>query len=221
MPRQLPLPLEIRPALGRGDFLVGPANEVAVRYLDRWPHWPTPVAVFFGPEGCGKSHLVEAWSVMSGAQIFRATSVRLAAIGPVAIEDVDRAPPSDSRDRTLLALMDGATQGEPRGIILTGRGTPAEWPVAVADLSSRLAALVAFPLWAPDDRLLAGLARKLFSDRQLKVSNAALTRMLRTLERTPAAIRTFVADADAKALAERRPVSERLISELLDRRNPA
>jgi chromosomal replication initiation ATPase DnaA len=218
MPRQLPLPLEIRPALGRGDFIVCPANEVAVRFLDRWPHWPVSTAVFYGPEGCGKSHLVEAWSVMSGAQIFRAGSLPLVASGPVAIEDVDSVPPSEARDRALLSLMDGAVRAEPRALVFTARSAPAQWPVAIADASSRLAALIAFPIWAPDEEMLAALARKLFADRQLKVSNAAITRMLRALERTPSAIRAFVAEADSVALAQHRPVSERLISALLDRR---
>lgn len=220
MARQLPLPLEIRPALARGDFIVAPANETAVRFIDRWPNWPAPVAVLYGPSGSGKSHLVEAWSVISDAQVFRATSLPVATAVPIAIEDVDQAPASEERDRALLALIDAAGN-EPRALLLTARGPPAEWPTMLGDLSSRLAAVLAFPLWAPDDKLLGGLAHKLFADRQLKVSKAAVSRILKTLERTPAAIHAFVAAADAKALAERRPVSERLVSELLDAREEA
>ena len=221
MPRQLALPLEVRPALARGDFIVAPANETAVRFIDRWPHWPAPVAVLHGPQGSGKSHLVEAWAVMSGAQIFRAASLPVAAALAVAIEDVDQAPPSEARDRALLALLDDAGGGETHALLLTARTAPNTWPVVIADLASRLAALLAFPLWAPDDKLLGGLAHKLFADRQLRVSGAAVARILRTLERTPAAIHAFVAEADAKALAERRPVNERLVSELLDGRDQA
>ena len=221
MPRQLPLPLEIRPALARGDFIVAPANETAVRFIDRWPNWPAPIAVLHGPSGSGKSHLVEAWSVISDAQIFRATA--LPALGPaaIAIEDVDQAQPSEERDRALLALLDGASAGEPRALLLTARRPPKEWPTAIGDLASRLAAVLAFPLWAPDDKLLSGLAHKLFADRQLRVSKTAVARILKTLERTPEAIHAFVAEADATALAERRPVSERLVSELLDAREQA
>lgn len=218
MARQLPLPLEIRPALARGDFIVAPANETAVRFIDRWPNWPAPVAVLHGPSGSGKSHLVEAWSVKSDAQIFRATSLPVVATAPIAVEDVDQAPTSEDRDRALLALLDGAAGGEPRALLLTARKPPAEWPTTIGDLASRLAAVLAFPLWAPDDKLLGGLAHKLFADRQLRVSKTAVSRILKTLERTPEAIHAFVAEADAKALAERRAVSERLVSELLEQR---
>lgn len=221
MPRQLALPLEIRPALARGDFIVAPANETAVRFIDRWPHWPVPVAVLHGPQGSGKSHLVEAWSAMSDAQIFRAASLPVPLSAAIAIEDVDQAPANETRDRALLALLDGAHGGQPHALLLTARSAPNAWPVAVADLASRLAALLAFPLWAPDDGLLGALTRKLFSDRQLQVSDAVVMRMLRALERTPAAIHAFVAEADAKALAERRSVSERLVSELLEAREQA
>jgi len=83
------------------------------------------------------------------------------------------------------------------------------------DLASRFSALLALPLWAPDDALLAGIARKLFTDRQLIVPDAVISRMLLSLERSPAAIRDFVDRADAKALAEARPINLALIRELL------
>ena len=40
--------------------------------------------------------------------------------------------------------------------------------------------------------------------------------MILSLERTPAAIRAFVAAADAKALAEGRPVNLSLVRELIE-----
>jgi chromosomal replication initiation ATPase DnaA len=83
------------------------------------------------------------------------------------------------------------------------------------DLSSRYRALLAFPLWAPDDALLAGLAAKLFADRQLQVPDAVVAHMIRSLERSPGAIRDFVARADQRALSEKRPVNLGLIKELL------
>ncbi len=48
---QLPLELELRPALGRDDFLVAPSNEVAVAWIDRWPDWPGPALALYGPPG--------------------------------------------------------------------------------------------------------------------------------------------------------------------------
>jgi chromosomal replication initiation ATPase DnaA len=40
-------------------------------------------------------------------------------------------------------------------------------------------------------------------------------RILRSVERSPAAIREFVARADARALAEKRPITAALVGEML------
>jgi chromosomal replication initiation ATPase DnaA len=87
--------------------------------------------------------------------------------------------------------------------------------LTLPDLVSRLRALLAFDLWAPDDALLMGLAVKLFADRQLSVPESVVAHMIRSLDRSPGAIRDFVAQADAVALAEKRPVNLSLIKELL------
>jgi chromosomal replication initiation ATPase DnaA len=75
--------------------------------------------------------------------------------------------------------------------------------------------LVSFSIWAPDSGLLRKLAQKLFQDRQLTVPESLIDRMLVALERSPQAIREFVAKADAAALAEHRPVNSALIRALL------
>jgi chromosomal replication initiation ATPase DnaA len=87
--------------------------------------------------------------------------------------------------------------------------------VTLPDLASRLAALVAFPLAAPDDALLAQLAAKLFADRQLVVPQAVVVQMLKALERSPAAVRAFVRQLDEKALAEKRSITTALVREVL------
>ena len=217
MARQLPLPLEVRPALTREGFIAAPSNEAALRFILRWPDWPVRAVALFGPEGAGKTHLAEIWRAASGAEIMPAGHLSadwLALLAPaaaVAVEDVDSAS-GEERDRALFALFERRTGT----LLLTGRTPPAEWAASSGDLKSRFASVLAIPVGAPDDALLGGLARKLFADRQLSVSDNAVRLMLLSLERTPAAVSEFVARADAKALAERRPVSERLVLELLE-----
>jgi chromosomal replication initiation ATPase DnaA len=62
---------------------------------------------------------------------------------------------------------------------------------------------------------LEALTRKLFTDRQLAVPDPVIMRILRAIERSPAAIRDFVARADARALAQKRPITVALVGELL------
>jgi chromosomal replication initiation ATPase DnaA len=186
-----------------------------VTFIDRWPDWPVHAAALFGPSGSGKTHLVQVWQTRSAAQVVSAAvldaDVTQDPATPLVVEDVDTASATGERDRILFALLD--QPGRP--LVFTGRAPPGEWPVTLPDLASRLRALPAFALWVPDDTLLAGIARKLFTDRQLDVPDTVIMRMVQSLERSPAAIRDFVACADARALAEHRPINAALIRDLL------
>jgi chromosomal replication initiation ATPase DnaA len=213
MPAQIPLPLTTPAKLRREDFIVGPGNAAAVGFIDSWPTWPAPAAALFGPAGTGKSHLSGAWAERAGAEILDAASLSetvLAKHLPLVIENIDQAPLMSEAETALFALLERG-----QSLLLTGRERPSAWPVRLPDLTSRFGALIGFPLWAPDDALLKGLARKLFADRQLSVPEAVIEQMVRLLERSPAAIREFVARADAAALAEKRPINLGLIRGLL------
>ena len=208
---QLILPLETRSASGRADFIVVPANERAVVFLDSYPDWPAPAVVLYGPPACGKSHLAAVWAQKAGAQIVEAADLHHGIPeGPLVVENVA----AGVAEAPLFARLERGTP-----LLLTAQLSPAEWPQAfhlvLPDLVSRVRALLAFALWAPDDALLMGLAVKLFADRQLTVPENVVSHMIRSLERSPEAIRDFVARADAAALAAKRPINTSLINELL------
>ena len=220
MPSQIPFPFDPPTVFTRENFIVSDTNAEAAAFVDSWPVWTVATAALHGPAGSGKTHLLEIWKAHSGAQLVSAASLSGSAFAqldrarPVAIEDVDVSMPNPARDAALFHLMESATLAAP--ILFTGRAAPLHWCVTLPDLASRFAALVAFPLGAADDALLAGLAAKLFSDRQLTVPQATVSQMLKSLERSPAALRAFVRQLDEKALAEKRPISTALVRELLD-----
>lgn len=208
---QLVLPLETRSAQGRADFIVAPGNARAVAFIDSFPHWPAPAAALHGPPASGKSHLAAIWAERAGAQIREAASLQSDVPGgALVIENVGAGVP----DAPLFALLERGTP-----LLLTSHVPPVQWPQAfglqLPDLVSRARALLAFDLWAPDDALLMGLAVKLFADRQLQVPENVVEHMIASLERSPGAIRDFVARADAAALAAKKPVNLNLIKGLL------
>jgi chromosomal replication initiation ATPase DnaA len=215
-PSQLALPLATDPALSRGDFVVAPGNAEAVAFIDSWPAWPAPAAALHGPPGCGKTHLAKVWADRAGAEIVDARSLDdlIAAELPtraLVVDNVDTADPAQ-RDSALFSLFN-------RGgaMLVVGREPPSDWPVLLPDLASRFRALLTFSLWAPDDALLGALARKLFSDRQLRVPDAVIERMIVSLERSPASIRDFVHRLDQEALQQKRAINLALLRELLPR----
>jgi chromosomal replication initiation ATPase DnaA len=210
MTSQLVLPLEPGNAMTRADFIVAPGNAPALAFLESYPAWPAPAAALFGPSASGKTHLARIWAEASGAALLDARSLREAAAGPAVIENVDSAP-TFAHEPALFAMLES---GAP--LLLTGRAAPSHWPVSLPDLRSRFRALLAFELGASDEALLMALAVKLFADRQLTVPESVVMHLVRTLERSPAAIRDFIARADKAALAAQRPVNLQLIRALMD-----
>lgn len=232
MPGQLVFPFGVRPVFDREEFIVAPCNEQAFRFIERWPDWPVRAAALYGPAGCGKTHLARIWLEASGAteqalsdlasgpsdravtllEDFEQAISSLPPEAPVLIEDLDRKAPTVDRDRLLMALFERpATR-----LLLTGRGLPSEWPVVIGDLRTRFDSLLAFAMWAPDDALLSGLVRKHFADRQLAVPENVVRRILTHVERSPQAVAAFVGRADARAWSEKRAVSEKLVTELIE-----
>ncbi len=199
---QLVLDLGHRAALGRESFLVAPSNEAAVAWLDRWPDWPSPALVVHGPPGCGKTHLLEAWRAKSGASRERepekAGNSRIRAL---ALDDAESLPEHDLFH--LYNIM--ADRGG--HLVLTARQPPVLWKTRLADLRSRLLAAPSAAIGPPDDALLGAVLVKLFSDRQVQVSEDLVLWLLRRLERSFEAARDAVARLDKAAIAEKRPIT--------------
>jgi chromosomal replication initiation ATPase DnaA len=207
MPAQLILPLEHRAAMTRDDFIVAPGNAKALSFLDAWPDWATPAAVLFGPPAAGKTHLARIWATRAGAVVLDAADLKEAVRRPAVIENVEG---GFGDEGALFAMLE---EGAP--LLLTARCAPLLWPAALPDLVSRFGALVAFELGAPDEALLMALAVKLFADRQIVVPESVVTHLVRQLERSPAAIRDFIAKADEAALAAQKPINLQLIRALM------
>ena len=210
--RQLPLDLPHRSALGREDFLVSPSNEDAVAWLDRWPDWPNNGLVLHGPAGSGKTHLVHVWQSASEAEIFDAADVgRIDPQGmAVAIEDMERL----EDEVALLHLLNRIRE---RGghVMLTAKLAPAHQSISLPDLRSRLHALPAVAIGAPDDALLAAVYVKLFSDRQLKIGSDVVSYLVTHVERSMEAAVKAVAMIDRAALEQRRSITVAFIRTLL------
>lgn len=209
MSSQLVLPLEPRNAMTRADFIEAPGNGRALAYLERWPDWSQPAAALWGPSAAGKTHLAHIWASHAGAVLADARSLREPLTGAAVVENCDSAEGPD-HEPALFAMLEG---GAP--LLLTGRAAPSQWRVWLPDLASRFGALVAFELGEADEALLMALAVKLFADRQVTVPEAVVTGLLRGLERSPAAVRDFIARADQEALSRQKPINLQLIRELM------
>ncbi len=222
---QLALPFEARPALGRADFLVAPANRDAIAWIDRWPDWPGHVLALHGPRGCGKSHLVQVLAVRAKTRIIAAADLPMDADFGAELPDivvVENGPPPGAGETALFHLINWLRE-HGRSLLLTGRAAPARWPVALPDLGSRLAAVTAVAITAPDENLLAAVMLKQFADRQILVEPKLVAFILARIERSFGAVQSVVAALDQASLAAGRRVTIPLAREILSKiaRNPS
>ncbi len=218
---QLPLDLGHRPAQGREDFLVAPSNQDAVGWIDRWPAWPAPALVLYGPIASGKSHLAAVWGKRTGAAIIPTARLAeseadelAAAAKHLVIENVDLWL-GDRAAETALFHLYNLMREERRSLLLTMTMAPPRIGFALPDLASRLRAAPAAAIQPPDDTLLAALLVKLFADRQLQIGHEVLAYVLPRMERSFAAAHELVKAADRLALSEKKPISVPLVRRVL------
>ena len=95
------------------------------------------------------------------------------------------------------------------------RMSPTHADFVVPDLASRFRAAPCVSIHSPDDRLLASVLEKLFRDRQLRVGGDVIAYLLPRMERSFAAARHIVAQADRTALSEKRGISVPLMRKVL------
>ena len=203
---QLAFDLPHRTAFGREDFLIAPCNADAVAWVDRWPDWPRGGLVVYGPPQSGKTHLATVWQTRAQARSLAPGDLGAAGdvAGPFAllIDDADAWIPEPLFKAFLdLHAVRGGT------VMLTAINAPAHWPVALADLSSRLRALTAVAIAPPDPALLAGLLVKHFGDRQIAVTPEVIEYVTARIDRTFASAAKVAAALDAAALRAGRAIT--------------
>lgn len=220
MTRQLAFDLPVRPALGREDFFVAPANALAVAALDRTEAWPGGKMLLVGPPGAGKTHLAFVWAARTGAMVLEASEIGDVGLPDAAALVIENAPDVAGRPELEAALFHLHNHlAQRRGLLLlTADRVVRDWGIALPDLKSRMEATATATLLEPDSDLLGAVLVKLFADRQLAVSPGLIGWLLGRMDRSFATARAIVAALDAAALASRRPITRDLAAELLDSR---
>ena len=223
-PDQLPLPLPVRPALGREDYFVSRSNGLAVALMDDWRNWPNRKLVLVGPHGAGKTHLAHVWAAETGAVIVPAKGLETADIpalanGPLCVEDVPVIAGDRPAEEALFHLHNlTLAQGQP--LMVTAQTPPALWPLVIPDLKSRMEGTQTATLPNPDDTLLSAVLAKLLADRQCVPAPDVIPYLVRHMPRSFAMARELVSALDAHAMTRPKGITRALAREVLSRLEP-
>ena len=216
--RQIPLTLAISPSYKRDNFIIGPANERAMQWLNLWPEWPLPYRVLniFGASGCGKTHISYVFEALSGAR-------RLSGL-----KDIKGIMGADDRhfimdDFELEAAYDlealfhffnhlGSIGGT---ALLLSQQSAAQMDCPLNDLRSRLRVATCQEITAPDDDFLAQVLQSMFADRQCSAPENVISYMITHMPRNFTSAYHLVAAIDTAALAAKKPVTLGLVKEVI------
>ncbi|QND52560.1 hypothetical protein HB779_12085 [Phyllobacterium sp. 628] len=212
-PRQLPLDLGHEPGYSRDDLIVSASNMAAVDIVDRWPSWISPVVILAGPTGSGKTHLAAVWKAESGATVLDSSNIATASgtNGPFLIDDIGDGPIDEAG---LFHLINTVRQNG-SSLLMTSRRWPANWPVRLPDLASRLKAATTVEIGEPDDILLSGVLYKLFADRQVAVEPNVISFLVSHIERSLSTANRIVDKLDRAALEKKSKITRALAASIV------
>jgi chromosomal replication initiation ATPase DnaA len=216
-PAQLPLSLSHPAEYGRDSFVAGASNAAALRAIESWPDWASPLAVLTGPPGSGKTHLAHIWTNRSGARLLASAALDIETVPSLAageglvIEDIAAGAVPE---RALFHLINTAKELG-ASLLLTSRRPVGEWQIGLPDLHSRLRMATPLVLDAPDEEFLRKVLVKLFADRQLIVDRTVLNYLLVRMERSLGAAAALVEALDREALASGRSINRATAARVL------
>jgi DnaA regulatory inactivator Hda len=217
MATQQTFPIDFTPSYGRKNFIEASCNTIALQTIEQWPNWPSYGLVVYGPKGSGKTHLAHIFSQKAGAVFLGREKLRdpklfvtLPPAANVIVDEVDVA----ALEEPLFHLLN-FLKNENGTLLMTAENPPAEWPVKLPDLRSRILALNAVAISPPDDELLKAVMTKLFSDRQLYVEGDVVDYATTRLDRNFTALMDFVDKIDAASLRTKRRITLPLAREIL------
>lgn len=213
---QIPFDIPVREAFDAEDFLVTSSNEAAVNCLD---NWPAPglghCMIFYGENGCGKSHLAHVWQHKTKALIRELSHLEIngAWQDHLIVEDVENHLKTPALQEKLFHLYNWQKQNSGT-LMLTARRHPKYWQIDLPDLKSRMLASMIIEIGPPDDELLTAVIIKQFMDRQITVPSDVITYLIPRMERSFKSARDIVSRIDKLSLSRKKKITIPLVREI-------
>lgn len=198
------------------DFVIGGCNKLAVDSVNLWPNWPAHALILAGEAASGKTHLARIFEEKTGATLIQGADLKDQDIpgflNVVIVEDADQGV-----DQAALFHLFNWTRDHKGFLLITARSAPANWGIALEDLSSRLQSSPLVTLERPGEDILGAAMAKQFSDRQINVDDRVIGFLLKRIERSFAAVQSVVTRIDTLALREKSRITVPLAKKILEK----
>ncbi len=218
---QIPLDLRHVEALGREDYFVNASNENVLKWLNKWPDWPTHAFVIYGPKASGKTHLLSVWAEKSRQEIFGIQDVlsrgweSLREQKHVAIDNVHEAIGDAEKEQQLFHIYNQLLSAGGT-LLLTSEISLSGLQFSLPDWESRMRATTSETLFQPDDELLSVVLLKLFQDKKIAIGEKEIQYIVPRVERSYAVAQRLVEEINQTSLSQKRAVTIPLIKDVME-----
>ena len=216
---QLTFDLGEEVSFNRDDFIASSSNKDALAWIDSWPNWPVNVSGLnvFGAPSSGKSHLANIWKTKSNALAINDPSLDVINVRELLVD----------HKNVLIDNFDNSWKEEPvlhlynliqelgGSFIIISEQPVSQMDIKLRDLASRVSTMSTVELKLPDDKIIKGVMRKLFKDRQIDVSNDVVNYLCRRMERSFKEVARLVDRLDKISLSEKNAISLSLARRIL------
>lgn len=200
-----------------GDFFVTSCNEEAYEWIQKWPQWSSHCLILYGPKGSGKTHLAHIWARKANARFVDTTDWmdtnldQLVSDNPhLILEDL-----TEGLSQEHLFHLYNVVRQAGGSLLITSSTSPHEWGLTLPDLSSRLKASPWLVIKTADEELLSAMIYKLMADLQIIIPAHVIDYLLKTYDRSFAAIQDAVHAINNYALSNKRKITLPLVKEVL------
>ena len=211
--KQLLLDFPRQTKFDAADFMPMSCNADALKAIETNLTNGTGGLYIYGPEGCGKSHLLHLAAGRLNVEVFTPDTLPSdpTTLTCAVVDMVDEATP-DQQEK-LFHLYNHLMSG--RGLLILAGRHAADQLKGLPDLTSRLKTLQHIKMQLPDSPQLELLLVKFAADHRLQIDAAVVRYLLSRAERSPRKLEGLVAKLDEASLTEKRAVTIPLVKQVV------
>lgn len=213
--QQLCLDFPIKTKYFTEDFFISQANKKALEMLQQWPNWGnglySKIAIIYGENGSGKTHLSYIWQSLSGARRLNKNDLYNFYFDDKALilEDIE------SIDQEYLFHLINVAQESQQYLLLNSSVSPANLKFTLPDLRSRILSIPSVAIDLPDSELLKAVLLKHLFDRNLQINAVAVDYIIPRIDRSFTKLIGLVNKLESFSKISKRSITIPLIKEAL------